>query len=748
MTDFVFYGILFVLILGVMAGIALMSRVEKAALGNLISAGCTAIAMLLALYRYDALTVVTVWIALGLGFIVGIIGAYRVKMIQMPQTVAMLNGFGGTASAFVAIVVLFEGTYSGFETITAGFALCVGFLTLTGSLIAAGKLHNVLPGKPIVWKQHQLVTVLSIILMVLTIIIMPIVGITTHALVFILILLILSGFFGVAFTVRVGGADMPIAISLLNSLSGIAVSAAGMTVSDPLLVSVGAIIGAAGLVLTQIMCQAMNRSLLSILLSKAPDSKGKAVESKAVAAKDEAVEDKAATAEVDSQETESEGNELAAMKSQREESSQEPPIDSKDSGDSSGSKDSKDSGDSRDSKDSKDSEVYKGSKNFENLEASELSPQHILAAAKQVIIVPGYGMALAGAQFLVKQLMDKLEANGVEVKFAIHPVAGRMPGHMNVLLAEVDVPYDKLYEIDDINPQFVDCDAVIVVGANDVINPAAHTAVDTPIYGLPILDVEKAKHVIVCNYDLKPGYAGVANPLYEAEHTLLMLGDAKESLGKLLLAEEVNLALDVKADEFTATIKTAETASTVEKAGIIGIAENINGDSSEENLKDNPQQLLASAKRVIIVPGYGMALAGAQLLVKQLMDKLEANGVEVKFAIHPVAGRMPGHMNVLLAEVDVPYDKLYEIDDINPQFVDCDAVIVVGANDVVNPAAHTAVDTPIYGLPILDVEKAKHVIICNYDLKPGYAGVANPLYEAEHTVLMLGDAKESLAKLL
>jgi len=695
-----------------MVGIALMSRVEKAALGNLISAGCTAIAMLLALYRYNALTVVTVWIALGLGFVVGIIGAYRVKMIQMPQTVAMLNGFGGTASAFVAIVVLFEGTYSGFETVTAGFALCVGFLTLTGSLIAAGKLHNVLPGKPIVWKQHQLVTVLSIILMVLTIIIMPVVGITTHALVFILILLILSGFFGVAFTVRVGGADMPIAISLLNSLSGIAVSAAGMTVSDPLLVSVGAIIGAAGLVLTQIMCQAMNRSLLSILLSKAPDSKGKEAKGKAAAVKVEVVEDKTGIAEVDNQGTKSEGNELAAMKSQREESSQEPPIDSKDS------------------------------------KPNELSPQHILATAKQVIIVPGYGMALAGAQFLVKQLMDKLEANGVEVKFAIHPVAGRMPGHMNVLLAEVDVPYDKLYEIDDINPQFVDCDAVIVVGANDVINPAAHTAVDTPIYGLPILDVEKAKHVIVCNYDLKPGYAGVENPLYEAEHTLLMLGDAKESLEKLLSAEKINLALDVKADEIMAPIKTAETASIVENAGVVGIAENVNGDSPEENLKENPQQLLASAKRVIIVPGYGMALAGAQFFVKQLLDKLEANGTEVKFAIHPVAGRMPGHMNVLLAEVDVPYDKLYELDEINPQFADCDVVIIIGANDVVNPAAHTAVDTPIYGLPILDVEKAKQIIICNYDLKPGYAGVDNPLYEAKNSLLMLGDAKESLSKLL
>ena len=695
MSDFLFYGILIILIMGVMAGIALMSRVEKAALGNLLSALCTGIAMLLALYRYQALSLTTVWIALGIGIAVGLIGASRVKMIQMPQTVAMLNGFGGTASAFVAVVVLYEGTYSGFEIVTAGFALCVGFLTLTGSLIAAGKLHNVLPGKPIVWKQHQLLTILSLGLMVFILIVMLAVGATNHGILFIILLLLLSGFFGVAFTIRVGGADMPIAISLLNSLSGIAVSAAGMTVSDPLLVSVGAIIGAAGLVLTQIMCQAMNRNLSSILLSKDSVTKAKVSQSETIALK------------------------KADLVADR---SQDPTSKAGDSTDNAGKE---------------------AVANERPADASGKDPGHLLATAKRVIIVPGYGMALAGAQFQVKKLLDKLASQGIDVKFAIHPVAGRMPGHMNVLLAEVDVPYDILYEIDDINPQFVDCDVVVVIGANDVVNPAAHTAVDTPIYGLPILDVEKAKHIIICNYDLKPGYAGVENPLYEAEHAVLMLGDAKESLEKMLLPAGKMENCESETNE-RATAKEAAIADEETDAN----SETVANKSRDGAPEKDPGHLLATAKRVIIVPGYGMALAGAQFQVKQLLDKLESQGVDVKFAIHPVAGRMPGHMNVLLAEVDVPYDILCEIDDINPQFVDCDVVVIIGANDVVNPAAHTAVDTPIYGLPILDVEKAKHIIICNYDLKPGYAGVENPLYEAEHSLLMLGDAKESLQKII
>jgi NAD(P) transhydrogenase subunit beta len=341
-------------------------------------------------------------------------------------------------------------------------------------------------------------------------------------------------------------------------------------------------------------------------------------------------------------------------------------------------------------------------------------PAAVLADAKDVIIVPGYGMALAQAQHLVKQLADTLENRGARVRFAIHPVAGRMPGHMNVLLAEADVPYEKLFEMDAINDDFAKTDAVVVIGANDVLNPAARNAEGTPIYGMPVLNVDKAPEVIICNFDLKPGYAGVENPLYtRKEGVYLELGDAKQTLQKLL--QGVNSA---KADK-------------------------------EEPVVKGPAAVLADAKDVIIVPGYGMALAQAQHLVKQLADTLENRGARVRFAIHPVAGRMPGHMNVLLAEADVPYEKLFEMDAINDDFSKTDAVVVIGANDVLNPAARNAEGTPIYGMPVLNVDKAPEVIICNYDLKPGYAGVENPLYTKEQGVyLELGDAKETLSKLI
>ena len=333
--------------------------------------------------------------------------------------------------------------------------------------------------------------------------------------------------------------------------------------------------------------------------------------------------------------------------------------------------------------------------------------------ARKVIIVPGYGMALAQAQRDVKTLMDKLEANGAEVKVAIHPVAGRMPGHMNVLLAEADVSYDKLYEMDQINDEFADTDLVIVVGANDVINPAANTEEGTPIYGMPILNVNEAKHVLIFNYDTNPGYAGVENPLYEADNATLLLGDA---------ADTIKSFIESFYDTSVATLSKPKTLRYVDIA--------------------------KAAKRVIIVPGYGMALAQAQRDVKILMDKLEANGAEVKVAIHPVAGRMPGHMNVLLAEADVSYDKLYEMDQINAEFADTDLVIVVGANDVINPAANTAEGTPIYGMPILNVYEAEHVLIFNFDTKPGYAGVENPLYKADNVTLLLGDAAATLKEFI
>ena len=641
-----------VLSIAVLVGISMMSKVKTAVNGNLLSALAMLIGIVATLYFSGVVSAWSIYPAIIVGALIGSTMANRVQMIQMPQVVALFNGLGGGASALVGIMSAlhlgFSGeqlieisvnNYWGFVNVTSMLAIAVGMTTLVGSLVAAGKLHRVLPQKPLVWAGHSAV---SLLMLVTTAILIVLAAFMPDSMTFLMMACVItSSLFGLYFSVRVGGADMPITISLLNSLSGVAGSIAGLAISDVVLVAVGGIVGASGLLLTQIMCRAMNRSLMSILLGG-----GKKVSPKTAATSTPAATQAAP----------------APAKSEKK------------------------------------------------------TAGAALASAKEVIIVPGYGMALAQAQHLVKQLADKLEANGANVRFAIHPVAGRMPGHMNVLLAEADVPYDKLFEMEAINDDFASTDAVVVIGANDVLNPAAREAEGTPIYGMPVLNVDKAKEVIICNYDLKPGYAGVENPLYTREKGVyLELGDAKKTLQTIL--SDVDRAKD------------AGSAAPAQAGG--------------------PGAALASAKEVIIVPGYGMALAQAQHLVKQLADKLEANGANVRFAIHPVAGRMPGHMNVLLAEADVPYDKLFEMEAINDDFASTDAVVVIGANDVLNPAAREAEGTPIYGMPVLNVDKAKEVIICNYDLKPGYAGVENPLYTREKGVyLELGNAKETLTKLL
>ncbi len=651
--NIIYYIASAILVIAVLIGLSKMSNVKTAVKGNVIGSVSMLLAIVLTLWHFNIFNVVLLWIAMLVGLLIGIYVAMKVKMIQMPQLVGLLNGFGGGASMLAGILTLIAVTpdMTTFSVLTASLAIFVGSLTLSGSLVAAGKLHKVLPQKPIVLKGHMFWTVLTLVLSLVTVIlfvILPVFADPTLMITLILLCLFFAASFGVIFSIRIGGADMPITISLLNSLSGVAGAIAGMAIADPLLVAVGGIVGASGLFLTQIMCKAMNRKLFEILLGKTSVA-GKKAKPK----------------------------EIAEVKKKAE------PV--------------------------KSEKVLSPGKRCGKW----------LKDAKRVIIVPGYGMALSQAQSAVKQLLTELEHEGKEVKFAIHPVAGRMPGHMNVLLAEVDVPYDKLYEMQDIDPEFKDTDVAIVIGANDVVNPAANTAEGTPIYGMPILNVDEAKHVIMCNFDKLPGYAGVDNPLYDEgceDHIALMLGDAKETLKAIMI--------DFRDSD---TPKKAEGTAT-EYAG----------------------QWLNDAKRVIIVPGYGMALSQAQSIVKTLMLELETDGAEVKFAIHPVAGRMPGHMNVLLAEVDVPYDKLYEMQEINPEFKDTDVAIVIGANDVVNPAANTAEGTPIYGMPILNVEEAKHVIICNFDKQPGYAGVDNPLYEdgrEDHIALLLGDAKETLRML-
>ena len=655
MPDTLYYVLSAVLVLGVLAGIYLMSKVEKAYNGNMISAVCMAAAIVLTMLQYNVFgknvltALVVIIVTMLIGSAIGAWIAKKVKMIQMPQTVALLNGFGGGASAFVAaLTLLTDDEANGFGVFTGMLALVVGIVTLVGSLIAAAKLQGKMKSKPVVLPGHSPLTMVSLfgsLALCVVAIFLP-----QSIAIWVIVGLLLSCAFGLLFSIRVGGADMPITISLLNSFSGVAGSIAGLAIGDVLLVAVGGIVGASGLILTQIMCRAMNRSLLDILLGKT-----------------------------------SAGAAKKAEPAKAEEKKEEAPV------------------------------------TEEAPKAEKPSVGSILKNAKDVIIIPGYGMALAQAQANVKQLADKLTANGANVRYAIHPVAGRMPGHMNVLLAEVDVDYDQLFEMKAIDDDFKNADLAIIIGANDVTNPAAKEAEGTPIYGMPVLSVGDCKNIIICNFDLKPGYAGVENPLYTREEGVeIYLGDAKESVSKLITAMD--------SDDNAAPTETAAAAPAEEKS--------------------NVGATLRNAKEVIIVPGYGMALAQAQANVKQLADKLTANGANVRYAIHPVAGRMPGHMNVLLAEVDVDYDQLFEMKAIDEDFKNTDLTIVVGANDVTNPAAKEAEGTPIYGMPVLSVADSKNIIICNYDLKPGYAGVENPLYTSDKAEIFLGDAKESIMKLI
>ena len=463
-----YYSLSGVAVLMVLAGLILQSKVKSALAGNLLALGSMILAVaLVTVCYYRAGTLVPVYVALGLGAAAGIVWAVRSKMIEMPQTVAMLNGLGGAASAFVAAAALIESSSSGqgglsFENATSGLAVVIGCVTLTGSLIAAGKLSRVLKSAPVTLPGHGILTLVLVILTAASLAL----GLFVHP-AFYIVLGVLSLLFGVLFVIRVGGADMPITISLLNSLSGVAGGIAGMAVGDPLLVCVGGVVGASGLLLTQNMCKAMNRKLSAILTGATSAAQPAAAEQ----------QDPQPSGAAASQETE-------------EEIPQE---------------------------------------KFGEEEAAEA-----VRTAKKVIIVAGYGMALSQAQGDVAQLARALARNGAEVKFAIHPVAGRMPGHMSVLLCEADVDYDSLYMMEDINPEFAGCDIAISVGANDVTNPAANTAEGTPIYGMPVLSLCDAPYRIMCCFDTKPGYAGVPNPLFTDPRTLFLEGDAKDSVRKIL----------------------------------------------------------------------------------------------------------------------------------------------------------------------------------------------------------------------
>lgn len=450
-----------VLTLVVLLGIYLMSKVKTSVLGNRLSAVSMLLGIALTIVYYELMPFWILYVAMGIGLILGLVLAYRVTMIAMPQMIALLNGLGGAVSAIVGGFALMGigADINAFAGITSMLAILVGMLTLIGSLVAAGKLSRVLSQKPVTYKNHQLWVIFSLVMMVVLIVLsafLPTLG-KTEIYLLAGVAILISGVFGWLFAIRVGGADMPITISLLNSLSGVAGAIAGLAIQDVLLVAVGGIVGASGLLLTQIMCRSMNRALFDILLGKTTVKENK--------------DQKAAPQE--------------QVKHEVKERVMKDPIE-------------------------------------------------ILKNAKSVIIVPGYGMAIAQAQHLVKQLQDQLVKQGASVKYAIHPVAGRMPGHMNVLLAEANVDYDDLYELDDINDEFKNVDVAIVVGANDTLNPSAREAEGTPIYGMPILNVDQAKEILVFNYDRNPGYAGVNNPIYDQENATLILGNAAETLKDVL----------------------------------------------------------------------------------------------------------------------------------------------------------------------------------------------------------------------
>jgi NAD(P) transhydrogenase subunit beta len=472
LSDGVYYILCVLLSLNVLLGIHLMSRVKTAKLGNRLSALAIALGIVITLVKKDIIPVWAIYPGMAVGLLIGLRVASKVKMIEMPQLVALLNGLGGAASAIVAAFAFLtlKGDGDIFGRITSVVAVAVGVVTLSGSLVAAGKLHKVLTQKPVILRNHQLYsTLLLIILVLLTI--MGTFWQDIGGIIFIISIVLVSAAFGFIFAIRVGGADMPITISLLNSLSGVAAAIAGFAVIDILLVSIGGIVGASGLFLTRIMCRAMNRSLADILLGKtALQSNEKAISSEP-------------------------GITGAVEADQDSDAITEKPDDP----------------------------------------GKEVDVTGLINNAKEIIIVPGYGMALAQAQHLVKQLAVKLKNKGANVRYAIHPVAGRMPGHMDVLLIEAGVPFDDVYEMDDINDDFKDVDLTIVIGANDVLNPAARDAEGTPIYGMPILNVDQCSNILIFNYDLQPGYSGVENPLYlKKDGVAVIQGDASVTLADLL----------------------------------------------------------------------------------------------------------------------------------------------------------------------------------------------------------------------
>ena len=434
-------------------GIKMLGKPERARMGNMVSALGMLIAITAVLFEC-CLSYEWVIVGIVIGSLIGAIAARTVQMTGMPQMVAVLNGFGGIASLLVG----WENFHSEPDSnlivrVAILLAVLIGGVAFSGSLVAYGKLAGRLSGRPILFKGQQLANaaIVAVILICGAFLLVHPTG--AFAYVVFLLVMGLSLALGVIAVIPIGGADMPVVIALLNSYSGLAASAAGFIILNNVLIVAGSLVGASGLILTGIMCKAMNRSLGSVLFSglKAGASSQAAVKVQG--------EPKAITPE----------------------------------------------------------DAY-----------------YILEAARSVVIVPGYGMAVAQAQHAVRELGEILENNGTEVRYAIHPVAGRMPGHMNVLLAEANVLYEQLAEMDDVNPIMETVDICIVIGANDVVNPAAREIESSPIYGMPIINADKAKTVMVLKRSMAAGFAGVDNPLFVKENARMLFGDAKATVQQLV----------------------------------------------------------------------------------------------------------------------------------------------------------------------------------------------------------------------
>jgi len=444
-------------------GLKMLSHPDTARKGNLYAAiGMTlAIFATIFLYTKDGVGLGNhLWIfgALIIGSVVGTMAAKKVQMTAMPQMVSLFNGMGGACAAIISIVEFKHMLHTGADitnepvmTTTILLGLVIGTVSFTGSMIAFGKLNGNINDKTL--PLQQVVNIGLLVLIVVVLIGMVTGFITADSMTMMYVLLIISALYGILFVMPIGGADMPVVISLLNSFTGVAAAFGGFLYDNSVMLTGGILVGSAGTVLTVLMCNAMNRSLTNVIVGSFGGSKAGGS-----------------------------------------------------SGDVGG--------------------TYK--------EISVTDTAVLMMYSKKVIIVPGYGLAVAQVQHTCHELEKVLEQNGVDVKYAIHPVAGRMPGHMNVLLAEADVSYEKLLEMDEINPEFAQTDVVLVLGANDVVNPAAKTDPSSPIYGMPILDVEDAAHVIVNKRSMKPGYAGIENGLFFQPKTSMLFGDAKDCLNKLV----------------------------------------------------------------------------------------------------------------------------------------------------------------------------------------------------------------------